>query len=261
MSVAPPIHWFYDETCHCPLVLLHGFTGSPRNWEVVVQALPRARAVAALALPGHHPAAPVASDFEANVDWLAGVLERAGLAGCHLVGYSLGARAALGLALRHAHLPTRLTLIGVHPGLDSPSDRILRMDSDRTWIELLRTRGIEAFVDAWERHPLFDTQEQLPLGVRARQRAVRLAHAPEGLARSLEYMGLGAMPCYRPRLSELSIPVTLITGTRDRKFTGLAQSMASSLPCARVEQIADSGHNLLLETPTRLANILSNISV
>lgn len=262
MPSLPVIHWFRTEAASQagapPLVLLHGFTGSPRSWEAVVRALPGVHAVAAPALPGHHPAAPVSPGFEANVDWLAGVLEEAGLTGCHLAGYSLGARTALGLALRHAHIPARLTLIGVHPGLETPADRARRVDSDRTWIERLRSRGIQAFVDAWARLPLFASQERLPAETRARQQRIRLGHDAEGLARSLEHMGLGAMPDYDAHLGELAMPVTLVAGALDCKFTDLARAAASRLPGARVALIAGSGHNLPLEVPDELAAILSS---
>ena len=260
MSLSPVLHWFHTAPGfdRAPLVLLHGFTGAPPSWDRVVAALPAAYPAAALALPGHHPAAPVATGFAANVDWVAEQLTRARLDGCHLVGYSLGARAALGLALRHPSIPVRLTLIGVHPGLDAAAERARRIDSDRGWIELLRTRGGRAFVDAWERIPLFATQEQrAPAAARVRQREIRLGHDPEGLARSLEHMGLGVMPYQGDRLAELAMPVTLVAGARDQKFANLARMAAARMARACVELVPDCGHNLLLEAPAAVATTIS----
>lgn len=261
MSLSSVLHWFHTAPgfARSPLVLLHGFTGAPPSWERVVATLSTPRAAAALALPGHHPAAPVAAGFDANVDWVADQLTRARLDGCHLVGYSLGARTALGLALRHPRIPARLTLIGVHPGLDAAAERARRVDSDRGWIELLRTRGMRAFVDAWERIPLFATQEQqAPVAARARQRNIRLGHDPEGLARSLEHMGLGVMPHYGAHLADLAMPVTLVAGARDSKFAALAHTAAAHMARARVELVPGCGHNLLLEAPAAVAGLVSS---
>jgi 2-succinyl-6-hydroxy-2,4-cyclohexadiene-1-carboxylate synthase len=254
------LHWFGRHAHPRPLVLLHGFTGAPLSWQPVVDALPASLAAVAMALPGHHPQSPLVPGFEANLDVMAGALASAGLRGCHLVGYSLGARAALGLALRHPGLAATLTLIGGHPGLEDPGERRQRVESDRAWIELLRQRGLAAFLAAWEAQPLFVTQAQASPDARARQQRIRACHEPEALAQSLEQMGLGAMPGYGPRLAELDIPVTWIVGALDPKFLGLAgaaiQRARADRP-ARLVVVPGSGHNVPLERPHELAALLS----
>lgn len=253
------LYWFGRRSHPRPLVLLHGFTGSPPSWQPVIDALPTSLAAIAMALPGHHPGSPVVPGFEANLDVMAGALASAGLRGCHLVGYSLGARAALGLALRHPGLAAALTLIGGHPGLDDARERRQRVESDRAWTALLRQRGLAAFLAAWEAQPIFATQAQISPDARARQQRIRACHEPEALAQSLEQMGLGAMPSYGPRLVELDIPVTWIVGALDHKFLGLASAMKR----ARVDRpatlvvVPGSGHNVPLERPHELAALLS----
>lgn len=254
------LYWFGRRSRPRPFVLLHGFTGSPLSWQPVVDALPTSLAAVAMALPGHHPGSPVVPGFEANLDVMAGALASAGLRGCHLVGYSLGARAALGLAHRHPGLAATLTLIGGHPGLDDAGERRQRIESDRAWTEILRQRGLAAFLAAWEAQPIFATQAQLSLEARARQQRIRAVHEPEALARSLEQMGLGAMPSYGPRLAELDIAVTWIVGALDQKFLGLA---SAAVKRARVDRPATlvvmpgSGHNVPLERPEQLAALLA----
>lgn len=248
-------------------MLLHGFTGSPASWERVALHLGTAANVTVLApaLPGHHSAAPVITGWDANIDELAGRIRRFAQANSHLVpvhmcGYSLGARTALGLAVRHPGLIARLTLIGVHPGLEE-RERTARQASDQKWIELLRRRGTAAFTTAWEKHPIFASQAGLDPEIQLAQKLVRLGHDPNFLADSLQHMGLGEMPDYREQVQQLAMPVTLATGERDGKFSALADGMADGegADISRIS-IVGSGHNAVLEQPRAVAELLARLN-
>ncbi|MFW6023981.1 MAG: alpha/beta fold hydrolase, partial [Myxococcota bacterium] len=192
-------------------VLLHGFTGSPASWDAVVAALPSDVHVLRPALLGHGNAAGVrVPSFEAEVDRIADLIEREGLDRPGLCGYSLGGRVALGLLVRRPDRFARAVLVGAHPGLADVAERQARAVQDAQWAALLETGGLAAFVQAWERLPLFATQEALPQALRERQRAVRLAHDPAGLARSLRVLGLGRMPDHRPALGAIRVPARLM---------------------------------------------------
>src|SRR5262249_5786835 len=156
--------------------------------------------------------------FEAEVDRLAAPLYAAGLAGIHLCGYSMGARIALGLLVRHRSLFARATLIAVHPGIASAAERADRLRKDEDWAPLLARVGMEGFADEGARQPLFDTQTHLPDEVQARVAARRRAHDAAGLARALRTLGLAQMPDYAPALGALDLPVHLVVGEEDRKF-------------------------------------------
>ena len=232
---------------------LHGFTGSPESWEFL-----RERGVHALtpALVGHGGAAEAAEvdGFEDEVERLARLTPRG--EPLHVVGYSLGARLALGLALRDPGRVLSLTLISGHPGLTSDAERSARRVADAVWSQLLRTQGVRAFVDAWERLPLWASQAELPEAVRSRKRAERLAHSGGELARSLEVTGLAEMPNYTERLAELALPVRLLAGELDSKFSALARAMAERLPRPTLEIVPGAGHDLLLERPEFVTEVI-----
>lgn len=84
-----------------PLVLLHGFTGSWRIWELVLPALEREHEVFAPTLPGHAGGPPVG---EISHHTLPDAIERAmdelGWETAHIAGNSLGGFVALQLAAR-----------------------------------------------------------------------------------------------------------------------------------------------------------------
>ncbi len=241
-----------------PLVLLHGFTGSPESWADVLEGVgPSVPALAPAAL-GHDgtPGPDAVRTFEAEVDRLAGVIRARHGTGSHLVGYSMGGRLALGLLVRHTDLFDSATLIGASPGLTEPRKREARIARDEEWARLLEQEGIPTFVAAWEALPLFRTQESLLEERRARQDRIRRAHHPRGLARSLRVLGLGAMPDYRTRLARVKVPVRLVAGEADPKFRALAGEMAGLLPHATQTVVADAGHNVVLEKPEEIARLL-----
>ena len=213
------------------MILLHGFTGWPSSWDAVVAAL--AAPATALAVAGHHPDLPPPASFEAEVDRLAALIPP----GSHVAGYSLGARLALGIANRHPGVVSRLTLFGVHPGLDDEHARQARRSDDERWAELLLRDGIDVFCDAWEAQPLFSAP-----------RPSRRLHRADWLAATLRALSLGAMPVYRLP----AIPTLVVAGARDDKFCRLARELAGE----RARIIPGAGHDLLSEAPFAVADCL-----
>ena len=241
------------------LVLLHGFTGAPSSWNDVVARLEPTPLVLAPALTGHDPDHPDAGEdsFDDEVARIASlVVDWSGGEPVHLAGYSLGARLALALLTARPELFASGTLIAPNPGLATAAERDARRAADERWIALLG-RGIEAFVDEWERLPLWATQSRVPAERMDAQRALRLRHDARGLARSLRALGLGVMPDLRPVLARVRATIDLMVGEEDPKFLRLADATAPMLPDARVVVVPEAGHNLPLERPEAVARELN----
>jgi 2-succinyl-6-hydroxy-2,4-cyclohexadiene-1-carboxylate synthase len=235
------------------LLLLHGFTGSSESWrEVAAQLADRWRPVA-IDLPGHghgEPALdPSAYRIGPTVDALLATLDELGLDRPHLLGYSMGGRVALHLALAAPRRFASLTLESASPGIVEPAERAARVHADEALADLLEREGIVAFVDRWEQVPLFASQASLPAEVRARVRAGRLRSNPLGLANSLRGFGAGMPEPLQARLGELSTPTLLIAGALDEKYCQLGREMAAAIPDARLETVPDAGHTVHLERP------------
>jgi 2-succinyl-6-hydroxy-2,4-cyclohexadiene-1-carboxylate synthase len=227
-------------------MLLHGFTGSPRSWDPVIARATLDQAPLRPALLGHR------SDWrELEVASFADEVRR-----LSALASSLGARLAAGMLAAAPDLFDAAVLIGLHPGLADEEARRERREADAARAYALRTRGVAAFVSDWEKQPLFGTQAGLCAETREQQRRIRLQHDPEGLARSLEVLGLGAMPFYGRVLSKTTVPVTLMAGSLDTKFRDLATDLAGR--SAQVESISveGAGHNLLLEAREAVAEAL-----
>ena len=241
--------------------MLHGFTGTTDSWAEVIARLGPEVDARAEALFGHHRSLRDVSTptFEGEVGRLAARIRDRGPTPVELVGYSMGARLALGLLVRHPSLVAGAWLIGVSPGLPSERERAERRAADEEWARTLERDGIEPFVSAWERQELFASQAALPVPVQRRERARRLSHPPHTLARSLRALGLGAMPDLTPELRNVRAPVCLIAGEADAKFRAIAEVMANELPHATVRIVPGSGHNVGLEQPEALASILMEV--
>jgi len=187
--------------------------------------------------------------FEDYVDRLAVRLSVSGIEDAHLVGYSMGGRLALALLLQHPALFSSATLIGAHPGLDTSNLKRERIESDAQWAADLRRHGIEAFVERWERQSLFVSQKKLSVDTLLHQRVLRLGHNEEGLALALDCLGLGQMPNYLLRVSEIRVPVEIIAGELDPKFQLIGEGLAAKIPKGELLIIGATGHNAVLEQP------------
>ena len=238
------------------IALLHGFAGSPAAWNAVIESWPTtAPAFVCPALPGHGPAVVARPEdgFEAAAEDIANELPAPPV---HLVGYSLGARLALALAVAEPERWASVTLIGVNPGMDI-RHRAERDEADERWASLIEQRGLEPFFEAWRAQPLFATQRNLPIAVRQAQADWRRGLDPEQLAAAMRQMSLARMPDYRPRLDRLHMPVQLVVGEQDAKFLRIALSMCARLHDGRIEVVPGIGHNVPLEAPAALARSLS----
>lgn len=233
-------------------VYLHGFLGAPAAWREVSARLGEPSPVAPW-VPGHGPSPSTPRGaFTDVVDALAAsVLTPDPVT---LVGYSLGARLALSIAMRHPSRVARLVLVGVAYGLDEARDREARARSDEALAVSLERDGVARFVDAWESIPLFASQRSLPNDRLAAQRAWRTDHTARGLAWSLRALGLGRQPPYRAAFSKSTMPVSLITGSLDDKFTAIAREMVRMRTNVRHTVVDGVGHNVVLEAPEAVAS-------
>ena len=203
-----------DEGSGPPLLLLHGFTGTSAAWDDHGDELAARFRVLVPCLPGHGgTVAPAATmSVEATADALTTLLRERGATPGHVLGYSLGSRVALRLAVAHPDVVDRLVLESPSAGLPTEAERAARRAADDALASRLEAEGIEAFVDEWERNPVFASQASIAPDRAARIRAMRLGNDPAGLAASLRAAGQGAMEPLFDRLREVSAPSLVIAG-------------------------------------------------
>ena len=233
------------------LVLLHGFTNTGASWDQVVAALSERYRPLAPDIRGHGTASDVGPVSLLGV--IADV-SAAASAPFELVGYSMGGRLALHVALALPGRVRRLVLIGASPGIADVSARAQRLAADERLAGEVELMTIEAFADRWARTAVLADQ---PPAVQAAVREQRLRSTPAGLAAALRGLGTGALPSVWERLGELTLPVDLVVGERDAKFRATAGEMAAALPAGRVHVVGGAGHAVHLEAPAAVADVIN----
>jgi 2-succinyl-6-hydroxy-2,4-cyclohexadiene-1-carboxylate synthase len=229
------------------VVLVHGFTQTSASWGPVAERLARRFEVVRVDLPGHGGSGAVRVGFAEA----AGLVGKAGGPAAY-VGYSLGGRLCLRLALDRPDLVRALILIGGLPGIADAAGRAERRAADERLARRIERDGVAAFLDDWLAGPLFAT-----LPAEAAGREERLANTAEGLASALRRLGTGAQEPLWDRLGQLRPPALLVAGERDPKFAGIAMQMAAAIgPAAQVALVPGAGHAAHLERPAATAALL-----
>jgi 2-succinyl-6-hydroxy-2,4-cyclohexadiene-1-carboxylate synthase len=172
-----------------------------------------------------------------------------------LCGYSLGGRLALHVALAAPERVSALCVIAANPGIEDPGERAERLAADERLAERLEHEPYEAFIESWRTQPLFaDDPPEVGELARADQRRNR----PARLAAAMRGLSVGAMRPLWDRLGELPMPVTLVAGARDEKFTLLLARAQALVPRAELT-VLEGGHGLPLENPEGVAGVLEGL--
>jgi 2-succinyl-6-hydroxy-2,4-cyclohexadiene-1-carboxylate synthase len=144
------------QRSHYRLSFLHGFLGSPQDWEGVIGHLPE-YSCEALSYPFQIPRGTI------------------------LIGYSMGGR----IALRSSNPKI---VLSTHPGLQTPEKKAQRLEHDREWIRMLEQGSLEDFLKTWYAQPLFDSLRNHPEFPKIFSR--RLKQDPQVLAKMLSQESL-----------------------------------------------------------------------
>jgi 2-succinyl-6-hydroxy-2,4-cyclohexadiene-1-carboxylate synthase len=221
------------------VVLVPGFTQTASSWSGVAEVVREVAEVRAVNVPLKESFAATASAIgDANGRGL-------------YVGYSMGGRLCLQLALDRPELVEALVLVSASPGLANARDREARVAADEKLAQSIERDGVDAFLEEWLAQPLFASVPPDAPGLDDRH-SLPAAY----LAGCLRVLGTGAMPSLWNRLGELRVPVALVTGTKDQKFEQIAGSMYERMRGDIVHTRLDGGHALPLEHPAVLGGYI-----
>ncbi|MEY2569869.1 MAG: 2-succinyl-6-hydroxy-2,4-cyclohexadiene-carboxylate synthase [Acidimicrobiaceae bacterium] len=222
------------------LVLVHGFSQTRRCWGAVGDDLATDHEVVRVDAPGHGRS----SEFFAGLRTGARLIADQGGRATYL-GYSMGGRFVLHLALANPELVHGVVLVGATGGIDDAEARARRREVDEAMAARLERDGLQPFLDAWLAQPLFAGLSE-PMQFRAE----RLENTVDGLADSLRQAGTGAQDPLWARLGRIEVPVLVVAGERDEKFAAEAVRLGEAIGAsATVALVPDAGHAAHLEQP------------
>lgn len=226
-------------------IFLHGFMGSKDDWKEVVNFLKGSYSLLLIDLPGHGDSKVEdnrAYTMENSAFLVMELLKSLKIDRVTVVGYSMGGRLALYLALQCRGIFKRAILESASPGLKDLSMRIKRCRKDRDLANRLERGDFREFLNWWYLQPVFASLAKKPEKLRSIKER-RMNNHGKYLAKSLRFMGLGMQPSLWESLKDLSIPLRLIVGERDEKFIEIAREMLEVDERINLAVVENAGHN------------------
>ena len=241
------------------ILFLHGFMGCADDWRIIFDNLSDSFYCIAIDLPGHGKTEVIGDDkayrMEQVAEGLVHQLASLGIIQSHLVGYSMGGRLAVYLAVHYPHLWKRVIFESTSPGLKTEAERKTRQKQDNAIAERLMQVPLSHFVDEWYRQPIFSRMLQYPdRFVQLKQS--RLKNDISGLVKSLQQMGTGSQPSLWEHLSRITAPTLLIVGSEDTKFRAIANEMNIGLQMGKIKEVPYAGHVVHWEQPKLFATLV-----
>ena len=239
-----------------PIILLHGFGAQGWMWEYQQEALAKHFTVYTLDLLGYgySDRPDIAYTPDAFIDSVKGFMSELDIARATLIGHSLGAGVAMGMALNYPRLTDKLVLIGGFPqGVSEKAALmayrvflrfepvvLLRIGFHLSGKGLLRATLEQLVVDK-----LLITDDVLDRAYRFRAFAGS-AHAlfstRNNIPRWEEH--------YAPRITEIATPTLIMWGTDDPLFPlAVGEELHQQIPKSVFQAIEDAGHLTMWEKP------------
>ena len=213
-----------------PLVFVHGFLGSPRDWDEIVPHFSTYSCMCA-------------EDF--NLSGKAGIF----------IGYSMGGRVALEFALNHPENVKALILESTSAGIEDKEGREARIQSDEAWAKKLESESWDVFLKDWYSQPIFASLQNKKELLQKLMKA-RSMNDPRIMAKILRSYSVGLQESMWSRLPDLKIPTLFVAGEQDLKYVQFARRMKALVPSAECVVISDAGHVVHLEQPEAYARVV-----
>lgn len=224
------------------LVFLHGWLGDESEWQDVASRMANTDV--------HFWSLDAERDWQTTITRLVERLPEPTI----LVGYSLGARVALGCALHPRSRLAGLVLLSGNPGLGNEADRDARWQHDQALASRLREALLNEFLVDWYNQPIFAA---VPESVKLSWIQQRTAIDREHQARLLECLSVSQQPDYMPQLSTIKIPTLVLAGALDDKYVSLARIIQVAVPGAQLKILLGVGHAAHREQPQQVADCLN----
>lgn len=233
------------------LFFLHGFMGRGEDWREPASSLPDQWRSVLVDLPGHGGSTrlePAAYTWEGACGLVREVIEGCRSERTVLVGYSMGARIALQVAVSEPGLVGGVVVESGTAGLEDPAARRERLALDQDRAASMQSVPMEEYVRGWYRQELFATlasrRDLLEKMVVSRSR-----NDPGEVGRAMVGLSVANQPSLWGALAACDVPALVLSGGKDAKYRDLGGRIAGLMPRARAISIAGCGHNVHAEDP------------
>lgn len=224
------------------LVALHGFLGSPQDWELWnAQRLQVNRFLPSIMEP--------TDDFQTFAKKLNAWAKEELEPPRGIMGYSLGGRLALYALLDDPSIWEKGILISTHFGLSEEEERKRRVKHDQVWAEKFLKDPWEILMRDWESQAIFKNEIQ-------RFSRKESDYKREDLAKWLTHFSLGLQENLLLKIPDLSVPLFWVTGEHDHVFTSLAHQVCQSHLFSKQIIISNACHRVCFSHSNDVLNSL-----
>ena len=239
--------WRVHEGNGPHLLLVHGFLSSRSQWLLNLDALAAGCTPVTVELFGHHdspsPEDPACYQPDYYVRAFEAIREELGVARWFLLGYSMGAGLTLRYAFDHPDRVTGHLITNSTSGLAAAEAQAGFRKNAEESAKRIREGGQSAM----QRIPVHPKHGwRLPKPVYEALVEDALSHNPVGVAGTI---GI-TIPeiSQRVRLTQNTRPACLIWGSKEKRFTEMAEYAEKNMPHLTIERL-DAGHGMNMEDP------------
>jgi pimeloyl-ACP methyl ester carboxylesterase len=243
-----------------PVLFVHEFAGSCRSFDAQVAAFKSAHRCIAFNARGYPPS-DVPAELEsysqdiAAMDIVA-VLDGLSIRRAHLVGVSMGAAAALQVAISQPQRVLSATLASIGTGSDAkPEENHAAMER---MANLIESQGLGALAANMANSPARrKLKDKNPAEYERFMVELKLLSAL-GMANTMRGVQKRRAPIYahEASLPAVETAVLIVLGEDDAACRGPSSFLARTLPRARLEQFPATGHLVNIEQPQRFNQLV-----
>jgi pimeloyl-ACP methyl ester carboxylesterase len=236
-----------------PIVFVHELAGSCRSFDLQVAAWKASWRCIAFNARGYPP-----SDVPASVELysqghaaadIGAVLDGFGLKDAHIIGVSMGSASTLQYAIRHPDRVRSITLTSIGSGSDmGPGEFAANME---VLAELTLTQGMRALAEHYGATPTrYRLKDKNPPEYQ-NFIAQLAAGSPLGITNTMRGVQEKRLPLYahQESIARVAVPALVVLGEEDEPCVKPSHFLKETLPGARLEIVAKTGHAVNLEEP------------
>jgi pimeloyl-ACP methyl ester carboxylesterase len=233
------------------VVFIHGAEHDHCVWVLQSRYLAHhGRGVLAVDLPGHgRSGGPPLKSVEAMADWIAALLDAAGVKQAALVGHSMGSLIAVECAARYPERTSRVALIGTAFPM-RVSDELLDATKNNEPLA-------QDMVNIWSHSAYAQYPSNPGPGFWVMGENLRLMQRQKPGVMHVDFAACNGYANGAQAAAKVACPALLVVGKRDIMTPPRAtKELTTALKDKRVVEIAGTGHALMAEKPDEVLDAL-----
>jgi esterase len=245
------VYEVYGDANDYPLIILHGFLASSRNWRTVAKRLSEDYLVYVLDMR-NHGASPHSEqmDYPEMANDIVCFMDHLGLQNAHVLGHSMGGKIAMWLALHHSHRVNNLMVADIAPiNYNHSFDEMIQSLKQLPLDQITNRKNAELYLT--EAIPDAAFRQFLLQNLLLKDGSYCWRINLDIIQKSAH--SIVAFPEYSTQ--HYSDKVLFIAGERSKYID--SDAVFKSFPLAKIVTIPDTGHWLYVEAPDEFCKIIN----